>query len=179
MMYAFWKRLLDILFSFLFLLFFFWLILLICLITRIDSGKPIIDIRIPREGRYKKPFYMYKIRTRVYDPYGNSTYTKVSKWIDKIGLNELLQFINVLKGDMSIIGPRPFIVGEKLPKGEISEERYLVRPGIISLAHTLGGRNLSYQETLKCDKMYYQNFSFKQDVKIFFKSIKVILKQMR
>lgn len=178
MKYTYFKRILDIFISFVFLLLFWWLILLICFITWLDSGRPIIDIRLPREGKNKQPFSMYKIRTRIYDQQGNSTYTKISRLIDKIGLNELPQFINVLKGDMSIIGPRAFICGEPLPEGKISPKRYLVKPGIISLAQSLGGRNLSYQETLKCDEVYYDHFGFKQDVKIFFKSIIVIIKQM-
>lgn len=178
MKYRYLKRVLDILISLLFLLLFWWLILLACLITLLDIGRPIIDIRLPREGKNKRPFSMYKIRTRVYDKQGNSTYTKTSRIIDKIGWNELPQFINVLKGDMSIIGPRAFICGEPLPDGEISPKRYLVKPGIISLAQSLGGRQLSYLETLKCDEIYYDHFGLKQDVKIFFKSIVVIIKQI-
>lgn len=178
MSYRYLKRVLDIILSIVFLLLFGIVILLVCLITLIDSGRPIFDIRIPREGKNKKPFHMYKIRTRVYDKNGNSTYTKISKFIDKTGLNELPQFFNVLKGDMSIIGPRAFICNEPLPKGEISAKRYLVKPGIISLAQSLGGRKLSYQKTLECDIVYYDNFGFKQDIKIFFKSIIVIIKQL-
>ena len=108
--------------------------LMVLLITFLDIGLPLIDIRIPREGKNKKPFYMYKIRTRIYDKDGNSHYSKISKFIDNTALNELPKFYNVLKGDMSIIGPRAFICGEKLPEGKISPKRYLVKPGIISLA---------------------------------------------
>lgn len=178
MKYQYLKRILDVVLSIFFLLLFGWLIILVCLITYFDLGRPIIDIRIPREGKNKKPFFMYKIRTRIYDDKGNSSYTKVSKFIDRVGLNELLQFLNVVKGDMSIIGPRPFICNEPLPKGKISKKRYLVKPGIISLAQSLGGRRLSYEKTLECDIIYYDHFGFMQDVKIFFKSIVVILKQM-
>ena len=140
-----------------------------------NIGLPLIDIRIPREGKNKKPFYMYKIRTRIYDKDGNSHYSKISKFIDNTALNELPQFYNVLKGDMSIIGPRAFICGEKLPEGEISPKRYLVKPGIISLAQMYGGRKLSYKDTLKCDIEYYDNLSLLFDVKIFFKSLKTIV----
>ena len=117
---------------------------------------------------------MYKIRTRVYDESG-SHYTKISKIIDKIGLNELPQLFNILKGEMSFIGPRPFICNEKLSDGEISFKRYLVKPGVISLAQSMGGRRLSYKKTLECDEIYYDNFGFIQDLKIFFKSIKYIV----
>jgi len=165
------KRFLDIILSLILIVLTFLLMIITCLITLIDLGVPIIDIRIPREGKNKKPFYMYKIRTRVYDEKGNSSYTKVSKWIDKLRLNELPQLFNVLKGDMSIIGPRAFICGENLPKGDINEKRYLVRPGIMGLAIARGGRNLSYEKTLECDIEYYDNLSFKLDFEIFLKSI--------
>lgn len=171
------KRFLDIIFAIILILLTWWLMLIVLIITYIDLKRPLIDIRIPREGLHKKPFYMYKIRTRVYDEFG-SHYTKVSKVIDVIGLNELPQIFNVLKGDMSFIGPRPFICGEKLPEGKISETRYLVKPGIISLAQSKGGRMLPYSQMLKCDDEYYNNFGFKQDLKIFFKSILKIIKQM-
>ena len=169
------KRFLDIILSIIFIILTFPLMLIVLLITFFNIGLPLIDIRIPREGKNKKPFYMYKIRTRIYDKDGNSHYSKISKFIDNTALNELPQFYNVLKGDMSIIGPRAFICGEKLPEGEISPKRYLVKPGIISLAQMYGGRKLSYKDTLKCDIEYYDNLSLLFDVKIFFKSIKTIV----
>ena len=169
------KRILDIILSIIFIILTFPLMLIVLLITFFNIGLPLIDIRIPREGKNKKPFYMYKIRTRIYDKDGNSHYSKISKFIDNTALNELPQFYNVLKGDMSIIGPRAFICGEKLPEGEISPKRYLVKPGIISLAQMYGGRKLSYKDTLKCDIEYYDNLSLLFDVKIFFKSLKTIV----
>lgn len=175
-MYKYIKRLLDILISIIGIIVSLPIMIIVLIITFFDIGRPLIDIRIPREGKDKKPFYMYKIRTRVYDKNGNSTYTKISKTIDRIGLNELPQLFNILKGDMSLIGPRGFICGEELPKGKISPKRYLVKPGILSLAQSKGGRFLSYTETLKCDEVYYDNFGFKQDVKILFKSIKTIIR---
>ncbi len=175
-MYKHFKRLLDIFFSIIFIILFSPIILVVLAITFFDIGRPLIDIRIPREGFDKKPFYMYKIRTRVYDSKGNSTYTKISRQIDKMGLNELVQLFNIFKGEMSFIGPRAFICGEKLPDGKISPKRYMVKPGVLSLAQAKGGRFLSYEETLKCDEIYYENFGFKQDFVIFFKSIKTIIK---
>lgn len=173
------KRILDIIISFILLIILIIPMFIVMLITLIDLGRPIIDIRIKREGKNKKPFYMYKIRTRIYDEKGNSTYSKTSKMIDKLNLNEIPQLFNVLKGDMSIIGPRPFICNEKLPEGEISYKRYLVKPGIIGLAHSLGGRELSYIKTLECDVVYYDNLSFKFDVKILINSIKTWIRQVR
>ena len=170
------KRILDIFLSIIFIILTFPLLLIVLIITFFNLGLPLIDIRIPREGKNKKPFYMYKIRTRIYDKNG-SHYSKISKFIDNTGLNELPQLFNILKGDMSLIGPRAFICGEKLPEGEISDKRYLVKPGLISLAQVYGGRKLGYKATLKCDVEYYDNLSLKLDIKIFFKSIKTIIKR--
>lgn len=175
-MYKYIKRFLDIVFSFILIILTFWIMIILIIIIYFHIGSPVIDIRIPREGKNKKAFYMYKIRTRIYDKNGQSSFTKLTSFIDKTGLNELPQLFNILKGDMSFIGPRPFICGEKLPEGEINPKRYLVKPGIMGLAQSLGGRNLSYSKTLECDEIYYNNFGFIQDVKIFFKSIIYIVK---
>ncbi len=175
-MYKYVKRGLDIILSIIFIILSGPIILIVLLVTYLNIGRPLIDIRIPREGKNKVPFYMYKIRTRVYDKDGNSIYTKVSKFIDKTGFNELVQLFNILKGEMSLVGPRAFICNEILPKGEINPKRYLVKPGLFSLAQSRGGRRLSYPETLKCDAEYYDNFGLIQDIKIFFKSFITIIK---
>ena len=172
------KRILDIILAILLIILTLPLLIIVLLITLFNLGLPLIDIRIPREGKNKKPFYMYKIRTRIYDQDGNSRYNKLSKFIDNTGLNELPQLFNILKGDMSFIGPRAFICGEKLPEGEISPKRYMVKPGLISLAQVYGGRKLSYKNTLKCDIEYYDHLTLWFDSKIFFKSLKPILKRI-
>lgn len=160
------KRLFDIILSIILIILTSPIMLIVLLITYIDIGTPLIDIRIPREGLHKKPFYMLKIRTRVYDENWNSTYTKISRKIDEMGLNEIVQLFNVLKGDMSFVGPRAFMVEETLPEGKISDKRYLVKPGITGLAQVTGGRYKGHKYKLKCDEMYYDNFGFLQDVKI-------------
>lgn len=175
-MYKYVKRFLDILFSIILIIVTLPIMLLTLLITYLNIGTPLIDIRLPREGTNKKPFYMYKIRTRVYDENGKSHYTKISRVIDILGLNEFPQLFNILKGEMSFIGPRPFICNEKLPDGEINPKRYLVRPGVMGLAQSLGGRTYPYSKTLECDEIYYDNMSFFKDVKIFFGSIVATIK---
>lgn len=94
-MYKYIKRLLDILISLVVLVVALPIMAIVIIITFFNIGRPLIDIRIPREGKDKKPFYMYKIRTRVYDKDGNSTYTKISKAIDRLGLSELPQLFNI------------------------------------------------------------------------------------
>lgn len=173
------KRFLDIIFSFVLIVITLPITLIVLLITYIDIGRPLIDIRIPRLGKDKTPFYMYKIRTRVYDENFNSSYTKVSKIIDKLGLNEIVQLFNILKGDMSFVGPRPFIQGEKLPQGRISKKRYMVKPGVTGLAQVSGGVNLSHKDKLKFDDIYYDNFGFIQDLKIIIKTPISIIKDSK
>lgn len=172
------KRLLDIVFSIIFLIILFPLIIITFLITLIHLGRPVIDIRMKREGLHKKPFYMYKFRTRIYDTsslWGRKT--KLSKFIDDYKFNELPQLFNILIGDMSFVGPRAFIVGETLPGYEISEKRYLVKPGLTGLAQVSGGNFLSHKKKLEYDVIYYDNLSFLLDLKIILKTPFAILKK--
>ena len=112
---------------------------------------------------------MYKIRTKKLHSDNlkrEDRYTRVSFIIDMLHLNEIPQLFNILKGDMSFIGPRPFIPNEKLPEGKISEKRYLVRPGITGLSQIRGGRFISHEGKLRLDEEYYDNYGFIQDLKI-------------
>lgn len=153
--------------------------LIIAVITFFNLGLPIHNELREREGKNKKTFIMYKFRTRklkIKCYPGCDNYTKISRKIDRLRLNELPQLFNVLKGDMSLVGPRPFIPGDDLPEGEISPKRYLVRPGITGLAQANGCRTLTHKEKLEYDVIYYDNLSFKNDAKIFFKTIFNIFK---
>ena len=144
------------------------------IITVIDLGFPIYNRLRKREGKDRKTFTMYKIRTKTNPTKANGykeEYTKISKYIDRLRLNEIPQLINVLKGEMSIVGPRPFIPGEELPEGKISEKRYKLRPGMTGLAQVNGGRRISHLSKLKYDEIYYDNLSFKMDLKIVLKTI--------
>ena len=167
--YSFIKRLLDIIFSLIFIIITSPIMLIVTIITIINLGLPIYNQKRLREGLNKKPFVMYKIRTKKLDsdhlPH-RERYTKTSYIIDSLHLNELPQLFNILKGDMSFVGPRPFIPNEKLPDGVIPKERYLVRPGLTCLAQINGGVFLTHKEKLKYDKIYYDNFGFFQDLKI-------------
>ncbi len=176
-MFVFLKRLFDIVFSLIMIIITLPLLVIVLLITFIDTGLPLMDIRFKRIGKNKKNFYMYKVRTRYYKK-GEKYYTKIGKFFDKTGLNELPQFYNVLIGNMSVIGPRAFIYGEKLPDLKISEKRYKVKPGILGLAQSLGGRNLSYKKTLECDIIYYDNYGFKQDLIILIRGFKELVKRI-
>ncbi|MDD2505625.1 MAG: sugar transferase [Bacilli bacterium] len=124
-----------------------------------------------REGLNKKSYRMYKFRTKIRNTKGmpkSKRYTKTSRIIDLLKFNELPQLINIIKGDMSFVGPRPFIVGEKLPPGTIDPKRYLLKPGATGLAQITHGRFVSHKKKLECDNIYYDNLSFWFDFKIVF-----------
>lgn len=169
------KPMLDFILSFILIVLFWPLMLIVALITYIDLGAPIYNTLRKREGKNRKPYVMYKFRTKKLGTEYNPQYTKVSKIIDKLRLNELPQLFNVLKGEMSLVGPRPFIPGEDLPNVNINQKRYMIRPGITGLAQVNGGRSISHAEKLKYDEMYYDNMSFVLDLKIICKTILELL----
>lgn len=174
------KRLLDIIFSFVLILLLWPLMIIIAILTFISLGFPIHNYKREREGMNKKTFIMYKFRTKRKDQpitIGYKEYKTIPKWIDILRLNELPQLFNVLKGDMSFVGPRPFIPGEKLPEGKISKKRYMVRPGMTGLAQVNGNRMLTHKEKLKFDEIYYDNLSFKEDLLIILKTPLTIIKR--
>lgn len=164
------KPILDIIISLILIIILMPIMLIVGLITLLDLGFPIYNEKRFREGKNKVPFIMYKFRTKTLTKDGEPHYTKISKIIDKLRLNELPQLFNVLKGEMSLVGPRPFIPDEKLFEGEISEKRYLVKPGITGLAQVNGGRKIYHKQKLKYDEVYYDNISFSLDLKIVLKT---------
>lgn len=173
------KRLFDILISLILILILFPAMIIVAILLFLNLGFPLWNEFREREGKNKKTFIMYKFRTKKLHNENlehAKKYTPFSRMIDRCRLNELPQLFNVLKGDMSLVGPRPFIPGEKLPEGEISEKRYLVRPGLTGLAQINGGRSLTHKQKLEYDVIYYDNLSFITDVKIVLKTILKIFK---
>ena len=160
------KRILDIIISFILILITFPLIIILLIVTKFNfKGSPIFkQLRI---GLNEKHFYMYKIKTM--DDKNKDT-TKFSRFLRNTGLDELLQLYNVLIGDMSIIGPRPFIVNDPLPT-MYKTKRHSVKPGITGYAQVNGRRENSHNKKLELDNYYVDNISFILDLKIFFKTI--------
>ena len=151
--------------------------LIVSIVVRITMGSPIVFTQ-ERPGLNGKPFYIYKFRTMTNetDEQGNllpneKRMTKPGQIIRKLSLDELPQLFNVLKGDMSLIGPRPFIVGEPLPKDHIDKMRYSVRPGMTGYAQIHGKRKLSHKDKLKYDVEYAKNYSLFLDIKIIFLTV--------
>lgn len=180
------KRILDILIGAIgFILsipFVFIFSLLICLES---PGSPIyVQDRVGING---KEFKIYKLRSMRSDAEKNgpkwadqndSRVTKVGEFIRKVRIDELPQFYNVLKGDMSIVGPRPerqVFIDEFLEYIPNFNDRLLVKPGITGYAQVNGGYDITPEEKLELDIQYIEKFSFKQDCSIMFLTIKTVL----
>ncbi len=137
-----------------------------------------------RPGLNGKIFKLYKFKTMndKTDAQGNylpdiERITKIGKLIRKLSLDELLQFINVLKGDMSLIGPRPLLV-EYLPLyNDFQKKRHDVKPGITGWAQINGRNAITWDERFKLDVWYVNNISLKLDLKIFFLTFLKIFKR--
>ena len=146
-----------------------------------NNGKPFFFQKRP--GKDKKIFKVIKFKTMTDKKDSNGDFlpdgkrlTGVGKFIRKTSLDELPQLINVLKGDMSIIGPRP-LLPEYLPLyNEIQKKRHDVKPGITGWAQVNGRNAISWQKKFELDVWYVNNISFKLDVKIILKTISKVIK---
>ncbi len=167
------KRIFDIILAIILIIITFPIMIITGIIIYFDLGRPIFYEFTPREGRYRKPYQMYKFRTKTLNTRGmpdNIRYTKTSKILDITRINELPQLFNILIGNMSFVGPRPFIINEELPPGKISGKRYLVKPGVTGLSQARGAQTVSHKDKLKYDEIYYDNMSFWYDLKIIIKT---------
>lgn len=177
------KRLFDIVFSLIFILCFWWLYLIIALLVRIKLGSPII-FKQDRPGLNEKMFTMYKFRsmTDAKDKEGNllsdaERLPRFGKILRSTSLDEIPEIFNVLKGDMSIIGPRPLL--EKYLPYYTQEERnrHKVRPGITGWAQVNGRNLLTWDKRLAKDIEYEKELSFYFDIKIIFLTLKKVIKK--
>lgn len=171
------KRILDFVLSLIALIILSPIFLIIAILVRMKLGKPVI-FRQQRPGKDEKIFTLYKFRTMTdkKDENGNllpdsKRLTKFGKVLRSTSLDELPELINIIKGDMSIVGPRPLLV-EYLPLyNEEQKHRHDVRPGLTGLAQINGRNSLSWEEKFKDDITYINNITFVNDLKIFFKTI--------
>ncbi|MBU9712162.1 sugar transferase [Evansella tamaricis] len=168
------KRIFDIAVSIFLLLFLFPLIVIISLIVRWKLGSPVI-FKQQRPGLNHTPFYLYKFRTMTEerDEKGqlkddDERITSFGQFLRKFSLDELPQLFNVLKGDLSLVGPRPLLM-EYLPLyTEKQLKRHNVLPGITGWAQVNGRNGISWEEKFELDVWYVENHSFLLDLKILY-----------
>lgn len=172
------KRILDIICSLGFILCFWWLYIVVAILVKRKLGSPVI-FKQQRPGLNGKIFTMYKFRsmTDTKDKDGNllsdaERLPRFGKLLRATSLDEVPEFINVLKGDMSLIGPRPQLVRDMVFMTEEQLKRHNVRPGITGLAQVSGRNAISWEDKLNYDLVYIQNISFLQDMKIAIETIK-------
>ena len=163
------KRILDIFFSLLFFIILIPLFLIISLLILLIDRNKIIYKQI-RTGKNGKDFYIYK-----FSSYKNGKVTKFGKVIRLLSIDELPQLVNILKGDMSFIGPRPWIKAYYENMTNDQKKRFDVLPGITGLAQVNGRNNISIFDKINYDIEYVNNISFLFDLKIIFKTIKVVI----
>ena len=177
------KRLFDILFSFTALLMLFPVLLCLYIAVIITMGRPVF-FRQERPGLKGKSFFLYKFRTMTLPKEGEHSAefdsvrtTPMGRIMRSLSLDEFPTFINVLTGDMSIVGPRPLLVRYLDRYSPEQARRHDVKPGITGWAQVNGRNAISWEEKFKFDVWYVDNYSFMLDMKILFMTIAKVLKK--
>ena len=168
------KRVIDILCALAAIIVFSWLYIIVAILVRVKLGSPVI-FKQERPGLNGKIFTLYKFRTMTdaKDENGellpdNVRLTKFGKLLRKTSLDELPEAFNILKGDMSVVGPRPLRVHYLPLYNERQQRRHCVRPGLTGLAQINGRNVISWEEKFELDVSYVDNVTFLVDVKIIF-----------
>ena len=171
------KRIIDVICALAALIVFSWLYIIVALLVRFKLGSPVI-FRQARPGINGKIFYLYKFRsmTNACDENGNllpddMRLTKFGKFLRSTSLDELPEAINILKGDMSVIGPRPQLVRDMVFFTDEQMKRQSVRPGLSGLAQISGRNGITWEEKIDFDLEYIKKITFLGDVKIIFLTV--------
>jgi len=175
------KRLLDIIISFIALVLLSPVLLVVALLVRIKLGAPVI-FHQERPGYHEKIFRLCKFRSMT-DARGvdgqllpdEARLTKFGKALRATSLDELPELWNILKGDMSLVGPRPLLVSYLPYYTQEERLRHSVRPGLTGLAQVRGRNQLDWDRRIATDVEYVRNLTFAMDVKIFFLTIRKVL----
>ena len=191
------KRVLDKLLSIIFLVITFPIIILISIIVTVQF-KHLPIYKQKRIGKNGRPFYIYKFQTmvddsnKIFDNFPNELkvkyyknyklendprVTKIGSILRRFSLDELPQLINVLKGEMSLVGPRPIVKEELKKYGKNIDKLLSVTPGMTGFWQVNGHNNLKYNQRIKLDMFYIDNISFKLDVLIIMKTFTLFFKR--
>lgn len=171
------KRAIDLCLSLILLILFWWVLAIVAILVRVKLGSPVL-FKQPRPGKDERIFNLYKFRTMTdeRDADGNllpdeRRLTKFGRALRSTSLDELPEVFNIVRGDMSIIGPRPLLV-EYLPYYSDRERlRHYVRPGLTGLAQVNGRNSLKWDDRFELDAEYVEDLSLANDVRIFLKTI--------
>jgi lipopolysaccharide/colanic/teichoic acid biosynthesis glycosyltransferase len=186
MIYKFFKRLFDIIISMIGLIITSPILLITSIAIKLESPGPII-FKQERLGLNGKVFKIYKFRSMcegaekggVYEKKGDPRVTKVGNFIRKTSIDELPQFVNILKGEMSLIGPRPALTYHPWPYNEYTEEQkkmFHVRPGVTGWAQVNGRKEVEWPRRIELNVEYVDKMSLHFDLMIFFKTIFKVLR---
>ena len=184
----FFKRLIDIVASLMVLILFCWLYVILAILVRIKLGSPILFKQErpgkidPRTGK-ETIFCLYKFRTMTDARDENGEWlpdserlTPFGSWLRRTSMDETPELFNILKGDMSLIGPRPLLVRYLDRYNEEQHHRHDVRPGLTGYAQAHGRNTVSWEDKFAMDVWYTKNVTFANDVKIILDTVKTVLK---
>ena len=183
MIYKYIKRILDIISSLLAIIILSPLLAVTAVLVKTKLGSPVL-FKQERPGKDEKIFTLMKFRTMTDERDENGELlpdevrlTKFGKFLRSTSIDELPELFNILKGDMSVIGPRPLLV-EYIPRyNEHQHRRHEVRPGLSGWAQVNGRNTVSWEDKFDMDVHYVDNYSFAMDVKILFMTVLNVLKR--
>ena len=157
--------------------------LIVAVLVRVKLGSPVL-FKQQRPGKNEKIFNMYKFRTMTDERDENGELlpdevrlTKFGKTLRSTSLDELPELFNIVKGDMSIVGPRPLLVRYLPLYNERQKHRHDVRPGFTGLAQVNGRNSISWEEKFEWDVKYVEHVTFLEDCRIILKTVGVVLKR--
>lgn len=177
------KRMLDFILSLIALICLSPVLLIVSILVRTKLGSPII-FKQQRPGKNEKIFTLYKFRTMTDEKDENGKLlpdsqrlTKIGKFLRSTSLDELPELINIIKGDMAIVGPRPQLIRDMLFMNNEQRKRHTVRQGLTGLAQVNGRNNISWEEKLNYDLEYIKKITFFTDMKIILKTVLKVFKK--